>query len=56
MTAEPVIQEIWRLLQARREEMREHRRWLHQHAEISFQETETSRYIYEFYKKKKYAC
>lgn len=36
MTAEPVIQEIWRLLQARREEMREHRRWLHQHAAISF--------------------
>lgn len=39
-------------LEAKKEEMVQHRRYLHQHPELSFQETETAAYIQDFYKNK----
>lgn len=41
---------LFSLLDERKETMIEDRRWLHMHPELSFQETETAKYIYEKYK------
>ncbi|MCH6266081.1 amidohydrolase [Neobacillus citreus] len=43
---------LMQMLEERKEEMIEIRRYLHEHPELSFQEENTSRYIEEFYKGK----
>lgn len=43
-------EKLFSLLDERKETMIEDRRWLHMHPELSFQETETAKYIYEKYK------
>lgn len=43
---------LFSLLEERREKMIEDRRWLHMHPELSFEETETSKFIERFYEGK----
>lgn len=43
---------LFSLLEERREKMIEDRRWLHMHPELSFEETETSKFIEKFYEGK----
>ncbi|PHK48479.1 amidohydrolase [Staphylococcus edaphicus] len=43
---------LFEKLEAKKPQMVQHRRYLHQHPELSFQETETSAYIQDFYKNK----
>ncbi len=43
---------IFTMLDAKYDEMVANRRWLHQHPEVSFQETETSKYILKHYEGK----
>jgi len=47
-----LLDEIYELLNSKKEEMINHRRWLHQHPELSFEEKETSEYILNHYKDK----
>lgn len=47
-----VKESLFEKLEAKKEEMVQHRRYLHQHPELSFQETETAAYIQDFYKNK----
>ncbi len=44
--------ELSKRLEAREEEMIKHRRYLHQHPELSFQEEKTAKYISDFYEGK----
>lgn len=43
---------LFNLIESKYNEMLENRRWLHQHPELSFEEKETSQYIYDHYKGK----
>lgn len=47
-----LIERIFNRLNEKELEMIKHRRWLHQHPELSFQEVETQKYILNFYKDK----
>lgn len=47
-----LLQEIFDAIDKRQEEMVEHRRHLHENAELSFQEAETAAYVAEYYKGK----
>lgn len=43
---------LFKLLEEKESQMIEHRRWLHEHPELSFEEKETSDYIAKFYEGK----
>lgn len=45
-------EKLFQCLESKQKEMLMHRRWLHQHPELSYQEAETARYILEHYKEK----
>ncbi|MGF0040474.1 amidohydrolase [Peptoniphilaceae bacterium SGI.131] len=47
-----LLEKLYKILESKEGQMIEHRRWLHQHPELSFQEKKTSKYIYDFYKNK----
>lgn len=47
-----LIERIFNRLNEKELEMIKHRRWLHQHPELSFQEVETQKYILNYYKGK----
>lgn len=47
-----IKEELFGLLENKETEMISHRRWLHEHPELSFEEKLTSEYIYNFYKDK----
>ncbi len=47
-----MIDQLFKRLEERKEEMIEIRRYLHQHPEVSFKEEKTAQYIADFYEGK----
>ncbi len=47
-----LLDELYKMLEAKKDEMYSKRHYLHQHPELSFQETETSKFIAKFYEGK----
>lgn len=47
-----MLKDFFKLIDSKYKEMLEYRRWLHAHPELSFEEKNTSDYIYNFYKNK----
>lgn len=47
-----MLDSLFALLETKKDEMVAHRRWLHAHPELSFEEKETSDYIFNHYQGK----
>ena len=47
-----LLQELYKKLEEKKEQMIENRRWLHAHPELSYEEKETSKFIAKFYEGK----